>query len=131
MTHPVLATRKMEKNLKVTLGPLRIQKQVPHSPKMKAKLFITYLQKTLENLEDIKKLVQHVKPSSEKIHLQSGTSYLGMNIDSMVIAIHVMVLATRLWTVHSMEEQVLEVQITQSDVGLVITLAMLLLIVTL
>ena len=53
-----------------------------------------------------------------------------MNIDSMVIAIHVMVLVTRLWTVHSMEE-VLEVQITKLDAGLVITLAMLLLIATL
>ena len=49
-----------------------------------------------------------------------------MNIDSMVIAILVMVLVTRLWIVHSMEEYVVEVPITLLDVGLVITLVMLL-----
>ena len=56
--------------------------------------------------------------------------HLGMNIDSMVIAIHVMVLFTRLWTVHSMKEEVLEVSITQLDAGLVTILAMLLQIAT-
>ena len=48
-----------------------------------------------------------------------------MNIDSMVIASHVKVLVTRLWTVHSMEEEVLEVPIAQLDVGLVTILSML------
>ena len=43
-----------------------------------------------------------------------------MNMDSMVISILVMVLVTRIWTVHSMEEEVLEVPITQLDAGLVI-----------
>ena len=93
---------------------------------MKAKLLLIYLQKTSGNLEDIKELVLLLRASSEKTHLQSGTRYPGMNIDSMVIAIHVMVLVTRLWTVHSMEEEVLEVQITQLDAGLVTILAMLL-----
>ena len=48
-----------------------------------------------------------------------------MNIDSMVVAIHVMVLVTRLWIVHFMEE-VLEVPLTQLDAGLVTILAVLL-----
>ena len=76
-------------------------------------------------------LVLLLKESSEKTHLQSGTRYPGMNIDLMVIAIHVMVLVARMWTVHSMEEEVLEVQLTQLDVGLVTILAMLLQIATL
>ena len=106
-------------------------KQVPHSTKMKAKLLLTYLQKTSEISEDIKELVLLLIASSEKIHLQNGTRHPCMNIDSMVIATHVMVLITRMWTVHSMEEEVLEVQITQLDVGPVIILAMLLQIATL
>ena len=100
-------------------------KQVPHSPKMKAKLLLIYLQKSSKNLEDIRELVLLLKVSLEKTHLQSGTRYPGMNIDSMVIAIHVMVLVTRMWTVHSMEEEVLEVQIAQLDAGSVTILAML------
>ena len=87
-------------------------KQVPHSPKMKAKLLHTYLQKRLDNLEDIRELVLLLKASSEKIHLQSGTKHPSMNIDSMDIAILVMVLVTRLWTVHFLEEEVLQVSIT-------------------
>ena len=106
-------------------------KQVPHSPKMKSKLLPTYLQKTSKNLEEIKELVLLLRASSEKTYHQSGTRYPGMNIDSMVIVIHVMVLVTRLWTVHSMEEEVLEVQITQLDARLITILAMLLQIATL
>ena len=63
---------------------------------MKAKLLLIYLQKTSGNLEDIKELVLLLRASSEKIHLQNGTRHPGMNIDSMVIATHVMVLVTRL-----------------------------------
>ena len=53
-----------------------------------------------------------------------------MNIDSMVIAILVMVLVTRLWTVHSMEKDVVKVPITLLNAGHVTELGMLLLTVT-
>ena len=48
----------------------------------------------------------------------------------MVIAMHVVVLVTGLWTAHSVEEEVLEVEVTQLDVGHVTKLDILLLIVT-
>ena len=54
----------------------------------------------------------------------------GMNIDSMVIANLVMVVVTSLWTVYSIEEDVVEVPIKQLDVRIVITLVMLLQIAT-
>ena len=53
-----------------------------------------------------------------------------MNIDSMVIANLVMVVVTSLWTVYSIEEDVVEVPIKQLDVRIVITLVMLLQIAT-
>ena len=106
-------------------------RQAPHSPKMKAMLLFVYMHriKNSKDQKNIKDFIPLLKASSEKIRLQNGTRHLGMNIDSMVIAIHVMVLFTRLWTVHSMEE-VLEFPVTQLDVGLVTILAMLLLIST-
>ena len=86
-------------------------KQIPHSPKMKAKLLLTYLQKASENLEDIRDLVLLLRASSEKTHLQDGTKHQGMNVISMVIVMHVMVLVTRLWILLAMGEEVLEFQI--------------------
>ena len=97
---------------------------------MKSKLLLTYLQNTSENLEDIRELVLLLRASSEKTHRQDGTKYQGMNIISMVIVLHVTVLVTRLWTIHSMEEYVVEVPIKQLDVGPVITLSMFLQIST-
>ena len=104
-------------------------RKATHSRKMKAKLLLVYLHRIKKNSKDqknIKELVPLLKASSKKIHRQRGTRHPCMNIDSMVISIHVMVLVTRLWTVHSMEEEVLEFPITQFDAGLVAILAMLL-----
>ena len=48
----------------------------------------------------------------------------------MVIARHVVVLVTGLWTTHSMEEEVLEVEVTQLNDGHVTKLDTLLLTIT-
>ena len=53
-----------------------------------------------------------------------------MKIILMVFSMHVVVLVTSLWNAHSMEEEVLEVEVTQLDVGHVTKLDILLLIVT-
>ena len=54
----------------------------------------------------------------------------GMKIILMVIAMHVVLLVPGLWTAHSMEEEVLEVELTQLDAGHVTELDILLLTVT-
>ena len=59
-----------------------------------------------------------------------GNLIPGMKIILMVIAMHGVVLVTRLWTTHSMEEEVLEVEVTQLDAGHVTKLDILLLTVT-
>ena len=51
---------------KISQRILRRLKQVPHSPKMKSKILLTYLQKTSEKMEDIKELVLLLIESSEK-----------------------------------------------------------------
>ena len=97
-------------------------KQVPHSPNMKSKLLLTYLQNKSENLEDIMDVILLLRESSKNLHIRSGTRNPGMHIYSMVISIHVMVLVTRLWTIHSTKEEAL-------DYRLVTILSMLLQIV--
>ena len=42
---------------------------------------------------------------------------LGMRLILMGFYMHVVVFVTRLWTAHSMEEEVLEFEVTQLDVG--------------
>ena len=82
-------------------------RQSLHSPKVKEMFLFMYLYRIKENSKyqkDIKELVPLLKASLEKIHRQSGTRHPGMNIDSMVIGIHVMVLVKMIWIVDSMEE---------------------------
>ena len=92
-------------------------RQAPHSPKVKAKLLLIYLQKTSKNLEDVKELVLLLKESSENRHLLGGIKHPDMKTVLMVIATHVMILVTRLWIVDSMKEEKLEVPTTQLDAG--------------
>ena len=92
-------TRK-PKILKLEHGPVRPQKLVPYSPKMRAKILLTYLQKTSEISKDIKELVLLLKAISEGKQLQDGTKVLGMKVDSMVIIL-VITLVISLWIVDS------------------------------
>ena len=77
-----------------------------------------------------------INKDKEGHNQQKGLCYIrdhlipGMKIILMVIAMHVVVLVTRLWTTHSMEEEVLEVEVTQLDVGHVTKLDILLLTAT-
>ena len=73
--------------------------------------------------EHIKKLTSFLK---EKIQLQEGNKVQGMNMNSMVIVIFVLTLVIRLWIVDSMEKEGVEAPMTQSYVGHVIKLDMLL-----
>ena len=77
-----------------------------------------------------------INKDQEGHNQQKGLCYrrdhliLGMKIILMVISIHVVVLVTRLWTAHSMEEEVLEFEVTQLDAGHVTKMEIFLLTVT-
>ena len=115
--------------MKLECGPLRPQKLVPHSPKLRAKMLLTYMKKTSEISKDINELVLHLKATLDKRQLQCGTKVLGMKMTSMDIVFSVLNLVISLWIVDPMEE-VLEVLMTRLDVGLVTILDMLLQIST-
>ena len=82
--------------------------------------------KTLVVQECIKERDLFLKASSEKKQLQDGTKVPCMKLDSMVIVIFVLTLVRKLWIVDSIEEEVVESPMSQSDVGHVIKLDMLL-----
>ena len=85
------------------LNPTRLFMHL-HMPTKKLKI-----QKYLTKLLPLIKAI-HLK---EEGQLQDGAKHQGMKIDLMAIVIIVMDWVTGLWIVHSMKEEVLEVQITQ------------------
>ena len=111
--------------MKMTLGLRRLQKQVHQRPKLLS-MHLHMTTKTLVVKECIKERDLFLKASSEKKQLQDGTKVPGMKVDSMVIVIFVLALVIKLWIVESTEEEVVEAPMTQSDVGHVIKLDMLL-----
>ena len=71
-------------------------------------------------------MAQVLKTDSEKRQPQDGTKLPRMEMVSMVIVFHVMLLATKPWIVEAMQKEVLEIPTTLSDVGHVTALAILL-----
>ena len=76
--------------------------------------------KNLEVQECNRELGLFPEEISSKKQIEDGTKVLGMKVDSMVIVIFVLALVINLWIVESMEEEVVEAPMTQSDVGHVI-----------
>ena len=120
-----MVTRSRKKNLKMTLGLLRLQKQVHQRPKLLS-MHLHITTKTLEVQECSKELGLFLKASLEKKQLQDGTKVPGVKMDLMVIVILVLTLVIRLWIVGSMEEEGLEAPMSQLNVGHAIKSDMLL-----
>ena len=104
------------------------KEKVPNHLKEKLKRNLEVI-KTVEKSVIINKEQEGHKQQRDLCY-RTDHSIPGMKIILMVIAMHVVVLATGLWNAHSMEEEVLEVEVTQLDVGHVTKLDILLLIVT-
>ena len=66
-----------------------------------------------------------LKTDSEKRQPQDGTKLPRMEMVSMVIVFHVMLLATKPWIVEAMQKEVLEIPTTLLDVGHVTAFAIL------
>ena len=75
---------------------------------MKSRLPLRYLHKTKKTSEqkDIKELAPLLQIDSERRQPLDGTKLLGMEMVSMVIVFLVVLLATRPWTVSTMQEEV-------------------------
>ena len=110
-----------------------------HGRILKKEKVPSHLKKNLKrNIEVIKSLEKSVMINKDQEgHNQQKTLFyrrdhliLGMRLILMGFYMHVVVFVTRLWTAHSMEEEVLEFEVTQLDAGHVTKLDISLLIVT-
>ena len=93
------------------------------------------LKRNLEVIKTVEKSViinkeQEGHNQQKDLCYRRDHSILGMKIILMFIPMHVVVLLTRLWNAHSMEEEALEVEVTQLDAEHVTKLDILLLTIT-